>query len=157
MDQTRRQITKIAREAGKLAVRMMKETGIGSGEFDLLHAVRHTPGISQSEICQQLNMDKGAVARRVVSLENKGYLVRRPSPEDGRVQMLFATEKAESLKCSKAAVETAFYEWLLEELTEEERQTFALLLHRLYARSKQERREDFVHVIARLEETEGEG
>ena len=50
MDQTRRQITKIAREAGKLAVRMMKETGIGSGEFDLLHAVRHTPGISQSEI-----------------------------------------------------------------------------------------------------------
>ena len=54
-------------------------------------------------------------------------------------------------------METAFYEWLLEELTEEERQTFALLLHRLYARSKQERREDFVHVIARLEETEGEG
>ena len=157
MDQTRRQITKIAREAGKLAVRMMKETGIGSGEFDLLPAVRHTPGISQSEICQQLNMDKGAVARRVASLEAKGYLTRRKNPEDGRGQMLYATEAAEELKRSKAQVETAFYEWLLEELTEEERQTFALLLHRLYARSKQERREDFVHVIARLEETEGEG
>ena len=157
MDQTRRQITKIAREAGKLAVRMMKETGIGSGEFDLLHAVRHTPGISQSEICQQLNMDKGAVARRVASREAKGYLPRRKNPEDGRGQMLYATEAAEELKRSKAQVETAFYEWLLEELTEEERQTFALLLHRLYARSKQERREDFVHVIARLEETEGEG
>ena len=156
MDQTRRQITKIAREAGKLAVRMMKETGIGSGEFDLLHAVRHTPGISQSEICQQLNMDKGAVARRVASLEAKGYLTRRKNPEDGRGQMLYATEAAEELKRSKAQVETAFYEWLLEELTEEERQTFALLLHRLYARAKQERREDFVHVIARLEETEGE-
>ena len=157
MDQTRRQITKIAREAGKPAVRMMKETGIGSGEFDLLHAVRHTPGISQSEISQQLNMDKGAVARRVASLEAKGYLNRRKNPEDGRGQMLYATEAAEELKRSKAQVETAFYEWLLEELTEEERQTFALLLHRLYARSKQERREDFVHVIARLEETEGEG
>ena len=157
MDQTRRQITKIAREAGKLAVRMMKETGIGSGEFDLLHAVRYTPGISQSEIGQQLNMDKGAVARRVASLEAKGYLTRRKNPEDGRGQMLYATEAAEELKRSKAQVETAFYEWLLEELTEEERQTFALLLHRLYARSKQERREDFVHVIARLEETEGEG
>ena len=157
MDVSKRQITKIAREAGKLAVRMMKETGIGSGEFDLLHAVRHTPGISQSEICQQLNMDKGAVARRVASLEAKGYLTRRKNPEDGRGQMLYATEAAEELKRSKAQVETAFYEWLLEELTEEERQTFALLLHRLYARSKQERREDFVHVIARLEETEGEG
>ena len=41
MDKTRRQITKIARESGKLTVRMMKETGIGSGEFDLIHAVRH--------------------------------------------------------------------------------------------------------------------
>ena len=112
MDATNRQMTKIAREVGKLVIRTMKETGIGSGELDLIHAVRHNPGASQREIGAQLNMDKGAVARRVVSLENKGYLVRRPSPEDGRVQMLFATEKAESLKCSKAAVESVFYDWL---------------------------------------------
>ena len=154
MDQTRRQITKIAREAGKLTVRMMKETGIGSGEFDLIHAVRHTPGISQSEICQQLNMDKGAVARRVASLEAKGYLTRRKNPEDGRGQMLYATEAAEELKRSKAQVETVFYEWLLDGLTEEERQTFSMLLHRLYARSKRERREGFAHVISRLEDAE---
>ena len=151
MDTSKRQITKIAREAGKLTVRMMKETGIGSGEFDLIHAVRHTPGISQSEICQQLNMDKGAVARRAASLEKKGYLIRRASPEDGRAQMLFATEKAESLKCSKAAVETAFYEWLLEELTEEEQETFADLLDRLYRRVKTESRSGFPSVSPRLE------
>ena len=83
MDATNRQMTKIAREVGKLVIRTMKETGIGSGELDLIHAVRHNPGASQREIGAQLNMDKGAVARRVVSLENKGYLVRRPSPEDG--------------------------------------------------------------------------
>ncbi len=156
MDETRRQITKIAREAGKLTVRMMKETGIGSGEFDLIHAVRHAPGISQSEICQQLNMDKGAVARRVASLESKGYLVRRKNPEDARGQMLYATETAEELKRSKTQIETVFYEWLLEDLAEEERQTFTSLLHRLYARSKQERREGFPHVIQHLEEEEGD-
>ena len=87
----------------------------------------------------------------MVSLENKGYLVRRPSPEDGRVQMLFATEKAESLKCSKAAVETVFYDWLLEELTEEERETFAALLDRLYRRAKAESRSGFPTVSPRLE------
>ena len=155
MDTTRRQITKIAREAGSLTVRMMKETGIGSGEVDLIHAVRHAPGISQSELCRQLNMDKGAVARRAASLEAKGYLVRRRNPEDARGQMLYATEAAEELKRSKTQIETVFYEWLLEELTEEERRSFSMLLHRLYARSKQERREGFPHVIARLEETEG--
>ncbi len=151
MDVTNRRITKIAREVNKLVIRTMKETGIGSGELDLLHAVRHSPGASQREIGLQLNMDKGAVARRVASLESKGYLVRRPSPEDGRAQMLFATEKAESLKCSKAAVETAFYEWLLEELTEEERETCADLLDRLYRRAKTESRSGFPCVSPRLE------
>ena len=156
MDVTERKMTKIAREVNKLTVRTMRETGIGTGEFDLIHTVRHQPGISQKEISRLLNMDKGAVARRVASLEQKGYLIRKENPEDGRSQYLYATEKAESLKNSKAAIETVFYDWLLEELTAEERQTFALLLHRLYARSKQERREGFPHVIARLEETEGD-
>ena len=154
MDASKRQITKIAREVNKLVIRTMKDSGIGSGEMDLIHLVRHHPGISQKEACLQLNMDKGAVARRVASLEAKGYLTRRKNPEDGRGQMLYATEAAEELKRSKAQIETVFYQWLLEGLTEEERQTFSMLLHRLYARSKQERREGFPHVIARLEETE---
>ena len=151
MDVTNRRITKIAREVNKLVIRTMKETGIGSGELDLIHAVRHSPGASQREVGSQLNMDKGAVARRAASLESKGYLVRRPSPEDGRAQMLFATEKAESLKCSKAAVETAFYEWMLEELTEEERETLADLLDRLYRRVKTESRSGFPEMVPRLE------
>ena len=154
MDKTRRQITKIARESGKLTVRMMKETGIGSGEFDLIHAVRHSPGISQSEVCQQLNMDKGAVARRVASLEAKGYLTRRPNPADSRGQMLYATEKAESLKRSKVTVESAFYEWLLEGLSPQDQETFSALLHTLYLRSKAESRSGFPHVTARLDEEE---
>lgn len=156
MDETRRQITKIAREVGRLTVRMMKETGVGSGELDLLHAVRHAPGISQSEVCRQLNMDKGAAARRVARLESKGYLTRRKNPEDARGQMLYATEAAEELKNSKTQIETVFYEWLLEGLTPQERAEFAMLLHKLYARSKQERREDFIHVAARLQKEEEE-
>ena len=156
MDQTRRQITKIAREAGKLAVRMMKETGIGSGEFDLLHAVRHTPGISQSEICQQLNMDKGAVARRTASLEQKGYLTRESNPADGRSRLLYATEKAEELKVSKAAVETAFYEWLLAELPAAEAAAFTETLNKLYLRAKRESRGGFPHMPELLKGRDGE-
>ncbi|WP_455581955.1 MarR family winged helix-turn-helix transcriptional regulator [Dysosmobacter sp.] len=154
MDASRRQITKIAREAGKLTVRMMKETGIGSGEFDLIHAVRHHPGATQKEIGELLNMDKGAVARRAASLESKGYLLRRPSPADGRIRLLYATQQAESLKKSKTVIESAFYEWLLEGLAPDEQETFAALLETLYHRSKQESRAGFPHVLARLEEAE---
>ena len=150
MDHTKRQITKIAREANKLVIRTMKDGGIGSGEMDLIHLVRHNPGISQKEASLQLNMDKGAVARRTASLEQKGYLTRKENPADGRSQLLFATEKAESLKTSKAAVETEFYGWLLEGLEEEEQAAFTAALDKLYLRSKKESRSGFPHVTARI-------
>ena len=113
MDPTERKITKIAREAGKFTVQAMKEEGIGTAEFDFIHLVRHHPGITQTEVREQLKIDKGAAARRAASLETKGYLIRKPNPWDGRSQLLYATEKAESLKNSKAEIETFFYEWLL--------------------------------------------
>lgn len=154
MDMTKRQITKIAREVNKLTIRTMKETGIGTGEFDLIHLVRHQPGISQKEVSQLLNMDKGAVARRVASLEQKGYLIRKENPSDGRSQLLYAEEKADLLKNSKAQVETVFYEWLLEALSVREQEEFSRLLDKLYLRSKQESRNGFPEVSVRLKERE---
>ena len=50
MDLTERKITKIAREASKLAVRTLKEDGIGTAEYDFIHLVRHHPGITQAEV-----------------------------------------------------------------------------------------------------------
>ena len=85
---------------------------------------------------ETLKIDKGAAAKRVASLEHKGYLIRKPNPEDGRSQLLYATEKAEELKNSKAQIETVFYEWLLEELPEEEKAAFCKTLDTLYWRSK---------------------
>ena len=79
MDDTKRQITKIAREVGKFTVQTMKEEGIGTAEFDVIHLVRHNPGITQTKVRESLKMDKGAAAKRVACLENKGYLVRKPN------------------------------------------------------------------------------
>ncbi len=154
MDYTKRQITKIAREANKLTIRMMKDEGVGSGEFDLIHLVRHNPGISQKEAGHILNMDKGAVARRVVALEQKGYMIRQENPADARSRLLYATPKADSLKNSKATVEGAFYTWLLEGLSDTQRDTFCALLEQLYHRSKVESRSGFPHLYERLNHAE---
>ena len=98
MDVTERKMTKIAREVSKFTVQTMKEDGIGTAEFDFIHLLRHHPGLTQAEVREQLKIDKGAAARRAASLEAKGYLVRKPNPADGRSQLLYATEKAESPK-----------------------------------------------------------
>lgn len=157
MDMTERKMTKIAREAGKFAVQTMKEEGIGTAEFDVIHLVRHNPGITQTEVRETLKIDRGAAAKRVASLEHKGYLIREANPKDGRSQLLFATEKAENLKNSKVHIETIFYEWLLDELPEDEKEAFCKTLDTLYWKSKNERRAGFVHVAEILtQEADGE-
>lgn len=154
MDGTERKITKIAREVSKFTVQIMKEEGVGTAEFDFIHLVRHNPGITQTQVRESLKIDKGAAARRAASLEAKGYLIRKPNPEDGRSQLLYATPKAEQLKNSKAHIEALFYEWLLAELPEEEKKSFSKTLGKLYLRSKKESRTGFLNVSRLVEEQE---
>ena len=154
MDMTGRKITKIAREVGKFTVQNMRREGVGAAEFDVVHLVRHNPGITQTQVVPALNMDKGAAAKRVASLENKGYLIRRPNPADGRSQLLYAAEAADGLRNSKAHIEEVFYTWLLEDLDREEAEQFCATLDKLYQKSKAQRKADFQDVAARLEQEE---
>lgn len=154
MDPTKRQMTKIAREVSKLAGRMLRDQGIGTAEFDVVHVIRKNPGITQAGIRDQLGIDKGAMARQIASLEAKGFLIRKKNPQDGRSQLLYATEKADQLKNSKAYIESVFYEWLLEPLSDQQRQEFAATLETLYLRSREQSRAGFPEVVERLEEKE---
>lgn len=149
MDITKRKITKIAREVSKFTVRTLRAEGVGPGEFDVLHAIRKNPGITQAGVCRITGFDKGAVARQTASLE--------ANPADGRSRCLYATAQAERLKSSKAAVETQFYDWLLAPLTEPERAEFARVLDVLYQRCKAESKAGFPNVAAALKEGTSDG
>lgn len=70
----------------------------------------------------------------------------------GEASFCMPLEKAESLKNSKAHIETVFYEWLLAELPEEEKESFCRTLDTLYWRSKRQRQAGFADVAALLEE-----
>lgn len=150
MDITHAKITKIAREVGRFVSQQLKEDGIGPSEFDVIHAVRKHDGISQAEICALLGRDKGAVARQVKSLCQRGYIIRKPSRLDRRAYELFPTEKAERLKKDKRALETAYYSYLLDGLTQEEAARFAELLDKVYSRSKEESKRGFLSIKAAM-------
>ncbi|MDD3243698.1 MAG: MarR family transcriptional regulator [Eubacteriales bacterium] len=148
MDQTQRHITKIAREVGRFTLKSLKQDDIGTAELDFIHLVRHCPGITQAGVRDALKIDKGAAARRAANLEEKGYLRRQQNPADHRSRLLYATEKAQALKSSKAALEAAFYEWLLEGLPEDERKHFSETLELLYQKAKMQSRAGFPDVMA---------
>ena len=149
MDLTERKITKIAREAEKLVLLSLRDTDVGTAEIDLIHALRHNPGITQAKLGEILHADKAAIARRTKNLEIKGYLIRKDDPNDHRSQLLYPTAQAETLKASKAEIETSFYEYLTSALTEEKQATFAALLDKLYTASKTESRAGFPHLLGK--------
>ena len=151
MEHPARKITKIAREAERLVLLAARREGVGTAEIDCIHAVRHHPGITQSELTAALNSDKAAIARRTASLERKGYLRREPNPEDGRSHLLYATAQAEGLRNAKAEAESAFYDFLLAGLDEAEQEAFLSALDKLYRRSKEESRACFPHLRRVLE------
>ena len=156
MDVTERKITKIAREAEKLVLLSLREDGVGTAEIDLIYALRHNPGCTQARLTEILHADKAAIARRTRNLEAKGFLVRRDDPRDKRSKLLYPTERAETLKSSKAEIEASFYEYLLSTLTAAEAETFAALLNRLYIASKSESRAGFPHLIGNSKEVTGD-
>ena len=79
MDITNRRITKIAREAEKLAVQAIRLDGVGTAEFDLVHYLRHHPGSTQADLREALHIDKGAAARRTASGRPNGFKLAEKS------------------------------------------------------------------------------
>ena len=152
MDITERKITKIAREAKKLVLFSLREEGVGPSEIDFIHALRHNPGCTQAKLAEILHTDKAAIARKTKNLEAKQFLVRKASPDDRRSQLLYPTQKAETLKSSKAEIEASFYEYLTTALTDEEACQFTQLLNKLYVTSKTESRAGFPHFINQQKE-----
>lgn len=151
MDQSKRKITKIAREISKFTQRMLKVDGIGVAEYDFIHVVRKNPGITQKEVCEKLGIDKGAAAKRCLNLVHKGYIQKIENPNDRRSQKLLACNQAEELKLSKTMVETIAYEWLMEDFTEQEKEQFNRLLDKIYQKSKQESKDNFIHLTQKVE------
>lgn len=98
MDITKRQITKISREASKLAGRMLRDQGVGTAEFDVIHVIRKNPGITQAGIREQLGLDKGALARQIASLETKGFLIRKGNPKMAGVSCSMPRTRPTSLR-----------------------------------------------------------
>lgn len=151
MDITERRISKIARGVTAFTNRMMRREGVGPSEFDFVFTVRRHPGITQAELCQKLDLDKGAAARLSARLEAKGYLRREPDQADRRRQLLYATEKSEELRNSKSHFEEIFYGWLLEPLSQEEQEELTRLLDILDKRCLEERHAHFSTVSQRVD------
>ena len=72
----------------------------------------HTPVI----LAEMLKVSKPMITAHITSLENKGYIIKSPSPQDKRAYYILPTEKAKAL-VKKAKVDLTYkLDWLIDGL-----------------------------------------
>lgn len=157
MDPTRRRIRKIDRDAQRFVARALGNTHLSLSDYDMIHTVQHRPGITQEELRRKYAQDKSTIARRAAKLEAQGYLERRPHPADKRRKQLFITEKGRAVRNAKVNAETFYFEWLTAELTGEELAALCPVLDRIQLRSRDERRQEFIHLLEVYAQTHPQG
>lgn len=146
MEDSKRQITKIARDVSRYTQKKLKTYGIGPSELDVLHVVRKNDGVTQKFICDKCGFDKAAVARIIVSLEKKQLVTRKDNPNDKRSSLIFSTNKDNALKDTKSQIEAYYYSWLFNDLDKKEKENFLNTLNKLYEKSKKESKNEFNNI-----------
>ena len=72
MDPTRRRIRKIDRDAQRFVAQALGNTDLSLSDYDMIHTVRHRPGVTQEELRRLYCLDKSTIARRAAKLEEAG-------------------------------------------------------------------------------------
>ncbi len=101
-------------------------------EFSVLSLVLHNPGITSRQLCAALGILPPNLVGLVQSLVQRGLIVRRPHPHDGRAMGLHPTPKGETLmaKAEATVIEAELKQ--TQRLTEAERETLLRLLQKIY-------------------------
>ena len=125
MDDIRQCFRRIHRWAQCYVQRHTRETGLTPAQIEALRHIVYHQTMSQQELVEDLGIDKAAVTRIVAALEAK---------------LIHSTEKAVHIKDDVAALENEYYDWLLQGLSPEERESFERQLRRLMQRAREGRR-----------------
>ena len=114
------------------------------GHYAFILAICREPGRSQEEIAKDLCLNKSTVARNLNYLEDKGYVLRKPLPNDKRQFSVLPTEKALSVLPEIKAASIEWRELVSEGISESELEIFNSVLERMQktARKIIERQEE---------------
>ena len=120
-----------------MMARSLREIGLSIPQFDVLSALDQGAGITQGELAQKLFVTKGNVSGLIDRLVTAGLVERRRGTKDRRSHSLFLTPDGKQLAASGFAVQKAFVQNSLGNLSAHE----LVLLHHLLGQWRDAARE----------------
>ena len=91
-------ISVIHRTGSSFLSKEFSKFNIGSGQYMYLIHLYKNDGLSQEELTEILNIDKGTTAKSIKKLETEGFVMRVKDKNDKRINRVYLTPKALEIK-----------------------------------------------------------
>ena len=109
----------------------MADADITPGQFGVLTVIEANPGLSQTQLGQALGIDRSSIVGVIDRLEQRGLVIRAPSPLDRRSHALRLSPEGASLTRELVLKVRAHERDIAQALSEEERRLLLDLLKRV--------------------------
>ncbi|MGI9425744.1 MAG: MarR family winged helix-turn-helix transcriptional regulator [Hyphomicrobiaceae bacterium] len=124
-------MTDVARLLRTVFERRVRSLGLTRAQWVVIARVHRHPGLSQTEVAVLLEIEKATAGRLVDRMEAKGWLERRPDPNDRRVNRLHLTAEAERLHALIWPIAETTVADALRDLSTSEQRALAKLMRRV--------------------------
>lgn len=114
----------------ELNVRLMK-IGLSNAQSGLLKLLYTNGQMTQTDLCNELEIDKSTVAKMLGRLENNGFVTKTINPDDTRSFLVSPTQKAIEINSETQKILSGWTKDVTVDLTEEEKELFYKMLHKV--------------------------
>ena len=117
--------------------RQVSALGVTRAQWMVLARLARSPGCSQTELADMMEVERATAGRLLDRLEENGLVRREPDPDDRRIRRVFPTERAETEQAKMLVVADRIVDDALSDLLPEERETLIELMTTVRTRLSQ--------------------
>lgn len=126
--------TDVARLMRTVFDRRVKALGITRPQWLALRRLTRSPGASQSELADMMEIERAPAGKIVDRLEERGWVERRPDPVDRRINRIFLTDRGQRVHAVIWPIAQSTVTDALTDLSEAELSQLTELLERVKTR-----------------------
>jgi DNA-binding MarR family transcriptional regulator len=121
----------LVRDLINAEIPVLETHGLSMWGYIVLGALDRSPVRSQAALADAIGADKTRIIATLDELQERGYIERRPDPDDRRVRLLALTESGRAVKdAAQAAIQRGEERWL-GRLPANDRRAFLRILRQL--------------------------
>ena len=113
--------------------RRVRRLGLTRSQWLVLSRLHRHPGINQSELAEMLEVERATAGRMIDRLERRNWLIRRPDPDDRRVNRLYLTAEAEAIQAEMGRIAEQMLDDAMASLDHDEREALTDMMERVKA------------------------